>query len=120
MQREVSLKVGENAVGFYQAQNLGNRKMTGTAVFNVTPQKAGQYFSKVECFCFSEQTLAPGASAKLPVAFYIDSDITSDGNLDDVTAITLSYTFYPSDSASDEEELASTLDVKATTDSELN
>ncbi len=120
MQREVSLKVGENAVAFYQAQNLGNRKTTGTAVFNVTPQKAGRYFSKVECFCFSEQTLAPGAKAELPVAFYVDPEITSDRNLDDVTAITLSYTFYPSDSPSDEEELASTLDETATTVSELN
>ncbi len=120
MQREVSLRVGENAVAYYQAQNLGDRTITGTAVFNVTPQKAGQYFSKVECFCFTEQTLAPGASADLPVAFYVDPEIAGDRNLDDVTTITLSYTFYPNDSELSGSELAANLDVRADRGNELN
>ena len=120
MQREVSLRVGENAVAYYQAQNLGDRTITGTVVFNVTPQKAGQYFSKVECFCFTEQTLAPGASADLPVAFYVDPEIAGDRNLDDVTTITLSYTFYPNDSELSGSELAANLDVRADRGNELN
>ena len=120
MRREVSLRVGENAVAYYQAQNLGDRTITGTAVFNVTPQKAGQYFSKVECFCFTEQTLAPGASADLPVAFYVDPEIAGDRNLDDVTTITLSYTFYPNDSDLSGSELAANLDVRADRGNELN
>jgi cytochrome c oxidase assembly protein subunit 11 len=119
-QRKVLLRVGENAVAYYQARNYGDRTITGTAVFNVTPQKTGQYFSKVECFCFSEQTLAPGATADLPVAFYVDPEIASDRNLDDVSAITLSYTFYPSDSVLNGSELAANIAVRADGGEELN
>ncbi len=93
-QREVSLKVGEPGLAFYRAQNLSKRPITGTATFNVTPLKAGQYFSKVQCFCFDEQTLAPGESARLGVSFFVDPAILEDANLDEVTAITLSYTYF--------------------------
>lgn len=95
-QREVSLKVGESGLVFYRAQNLSKRPITGTATFNVTPLKAGQYFSKVQCFCFDEQTLAPGETASLGVSFFVDPAILEDVNLDEVTAITLSYTFFRS------------------------
>jgi len=95
-QREVTLKVGEPGLVFYGAENLSGRAMVGTATFNVTPLKAGQYFSKVQCFCFEEQALAPGETARLGVSFYVDPAIAQDRNLDEVTAITLSYTFFRS------------------------
>lgn len=94
-QREIKLKVGENAVAFYRATNQSKRELTGTATFNVTPLKAGAYFSKVECFCFTEQTLSPGQSIEMPVAFYVDPEIEDDPNLNEVKTITLSYTFFP-------------------------
>ncbi len=95
-QREVILRVGEPGLVFYGAENLSGRVVVGTATFNVTPLKAGQYFSKVQCFCFDEQELAPGETARLGVSFFVDPAITQDRNLDEVTAITLSYTFFRS------------------------
>ena len=92
--REVSVRVGEPGLAFYRADNLSGRPVTGTATFNVTPLKAGGYFSKVECFCFEEQRLAPGESAELGVSFFVDPAILDDPNLDEVAAITLSYTFF--------------------------
>jgi len=95
VQRQIRLQIGENAVAFYRATNQSDRPLTGTATFNVTPLKAGAYFNKVECFCFTEQTLAPGESVDMPVAFFVDPEIEADPNLNDVKTITLSYTFYP-------------------------
>ncbi|MGB0552025.1 MAG: cytochrome c oxidase assembly protein [Alphaproteobacteria bacterium] len=97
VQRQIELQVGENAVAFYRATNQTKQPLTGTATFNVTPLKVGAYFSKVECFCFTEQTLLPGQTVDMPVAFYVDPDISNDPNLNDVKTITLSYTFYPVD-----------------------
>jgi len=93
-QRQVSLKVGESALAFYQAKNLGDTPITGRATFNVVPLKAAPYFVKVECFCFTEQTLQPGETVDMPVTFYVDPAIAEDGNLDEVGTITLSYTFF--------------------------
>jgi cytochrome c oxidase assembly protein subunit 11 len=95
-QREVTLRVGEPGLVFYGARNLAARAVTGTATFNVTPLKAGPYFNKVQCFCFEEQTLAPGETARFGVSFFVDPAILEDRNLDEVTAITLSYTFFRS------------------------
>jgi cytochrome c oxidase assembly protein subunit 11 len=95
-QREVSLRVGEPGLAFYRAENLSERAVTGAATFNVTPLKAGQYFTKVQCFCFDEQKLAPGETARLGVSFFVDPAILADRNLDEVTTITLSYTFFRS------------------------
>ena len=120
MQQDVMLKIGDNALAYYQARNLGKRTVTGTAVFNVTPQKAGRYFSKVECFCFSEQTLAPNASADLPVAFFVDPEIANDRNLDDVTTITLSYTFYPDKTHGAGDELAGNFAVQSSVGGKIN
>ena len=93
-QRSVTLKVGETGMATFHAHNESGEPVVGTAVYNVTPEKAGLYFDKIQCFCFSQQLLKPQESADLPVAFYVDPAIAKDPNLDDVTVITLSYTFY--------------------------
>ncbi|MDD9993537.1 MAG: cytochrome c oxidase assembly protein [Rhodospirillales bacterium] len=93
-QREIKVRVGEMAMAFYNAVNQSDRALIGTSTFNVTPVKAGAYFNKIECFCFEEQTLAPGERADFPVSFFVDPDIVEDRRLDDVTTITLSYTFF--------------------------
>ncbi len=92
---KVTLRVGQNALVFYRATNESSEPVTGVATFNVTPHKAGPYFAKVACFCFTEQTLKPGESVDMPVTFYIDPEIAKDRNLDEVTDIALSYTFFP-------------------------
>lgn len=93
-QREIKVRVGEMAMAFYNAVNQSDRALIGTSTFNVTPVKAGAYFNKIECFCFEEQTLAPGERAEFPVSFFVDPDIVEDRRLDDVSTITLSYTFF--------------------------
>ena len=103
VQRRVSTAVGERALVYYRAENLSHKPLTGTATFNVTPHKAGVYFSKIECFCFTEQHLGAGESADMPVSFFIDPKIVGDPNLDDVNTITLSYTFFPAKGASAEQ-----------------
>ena len=114
-QRAVDLRVGEEGLAFYRAENISDKPVTGTASFNVTPFKAAQYFSKIECFCFTEQTLAPGEFVDMPVTFYVDPDIMADENVADVKAITLSYTFYPVDmDDADEAETERTASVATT------
>jgi len=95
VQRKVDLKVGESAVVYYRATNTSDRAVVGTATFNVTPLKAGQYFNKIECFCFTEQRLEAGQSVDMPVTFFVDPEIAQDRNLEEVKTITLSYTFFP-------------------------
>ena len=95
VQREVTLKLGEERLAFYEATNLSDKPITGTATFNVTPLKAGQFFVKIDCFCFTEQTLQPGETVDMPVSFYVDPAIYEEENTRDVKTITLSYTFYP-------------------------
>ena len=94
VEQEVSLKPGEEVTAIYRATNIGTKPSTGTATFNVTPQKAGPYFMKIECFCFTEQTLLPGESIDMPVRFFLDSEISSDINTADIDEIVLSYTFF--------------------------
>ena len=96
LETSIDISVGQNALAFYKAKNTGKDPIVGTATFNVTPEKAGLYFNKIDCFCFEEQLLAPQEVVDMPVSFFIDSDIVNDPNLDDVTTITLSYTFFPS------------------------
>jgi len=99
-QTSMNILVGQNALAFYKAENTGKDPVVGTATFNVTPEKAGVYFNKIDCFCFVEQLLAPQEAVDMPVSFFIDPDIANDPNLDDVTTITLSYTFFPSEDQS--------------------
>jgi cytochrome c oxidase assembly protein subunit 11 len=93
-QRGITLKIGQTGMATFHAHNSSSEPIVGTAVYNVTPEKAGLYFDKIQCFCFTQQLLRPQESADLPVAFYIDPEIVKDHNLDDVSVITLSYTFY--------------------------
>ena len=106
VQNTVRLKVGETGLAFYQATNQGAEPIIGTATFNVTPMKAGIYFNKIDCFCFTEQRLEPGQTVDMPVSFYVDPEIDQDENLDDVTEITLSYTFFKAEEQSEPKETA--------------
>jgi cytochrome c oxidase assembly protein subunit 11 len=90
----VNIQIGESGLAFYSAKNLTDRRITGTATYNVSPDKAGYYFSKIDCFCFTEQVLEPGQSVDMPVSFFVDPEILTDPEMDDVKTITLSYTFF--------------------------
>lgn len=94
VQRTIDLHVGETGLAFFEASNRHEESVTGTATFNVTPLKAAPYFVKIQCFCFTEQTLSAGETTQMPVTFFVDPAIAEDQNLDDVTEITLSYTFF--------------------------
>jgi cytochrome c oxidase assembly protein subunit 11 len=94
VQREIALRIGESGLAYFRARNLADKAVTGTSTFNVTPLKAGQYFSKVQCFCFDEQRLEAGQELDMAVSFFVDPEIMTDRNLDDVKTITLSYTFF--------------------------
>jgi cytochrome c oxidase assembly protein subunit 11 len=85
---------GETNLAFYEAANPTDRLITGTAAFNVSPPSVGGYFVKIDCFCFQEQTLAPGQSARMPVTFYVDPAIADDAETRGIRTITLSYTFF--------------------------
>lgn len=94
-QATIRIQPGARTVVHYRATNYTARSTIGTATFNVTPVQAGQYFSKIECFCFTEQTLEPGQSVDMPVTFYVDPKIAENRDVADLGTITLSYTFYP-------------------------
>lgn len=86
---------GEEITVLYRATNTTDAPVMGTSSFNVTPNKIGPYFMKIECFCFTEQTLQPGETAEMPVTFYLDPEIDDDINTISTPEITLSYTFFP-------------------------
>lgn len=94
-QRSVTVKVGENRLVFFRAVNNSDRSIVGHATFNVVPDRAGRYFSKIQCFCFTEQRLDPGQSVDMPVSFFIAPEILTDPDGRGINEITLSYTFYP-------------------------
>jgi cytochrome c oxidase assembly protein subunit 11 len=91
------IAIGARNIAIFTARNLSDRPVTGSATFNVTPAQAGQYFTKIQCFCFTEQTLAPGEEVRMPVVFFVDPKILDDPDARDIDEITLSYTFYPVD-----------------------
>ena len=97
LQYELEINVGDSGIAFYEAFNPTDRPVAGQASFNVVPFSAGQYFTKVECFCFVEQVLQPGEKVTMPVSFYIDPEIVNDREAKFVNSVTLSYTFYEID-----------------------
>ncbi len=94
VQREIELPIGAVGLAFYEATNLSDRPITGPASYNVAPYSTGGYFSKIACFCFTEQTLQPGETVQMPVTFFVDPSIIDDPEAGRVPSITLSYTFY--------------------------
>jgi cytochrome c oxidase assembly protein subunit 11 len=94
-----TISIGARDMAFYTATNTGTVPITGTATYNVTPEVAGKYFSKIQCFCFTEQTLQPGETIRMPVIYFVDPKILTDPDTRDIQKITLSYTFYPVDPA---------------------
>ena len=94
-QQEIKVKASETALAFYKAYNPTDKAIVGISTYNVTPQKAGIYFNKIQCFCFEEQRLKPKESIEMPVFFFLDPDILEDPKMDEVNVITLSYTFFP-------------------------
>ena len=111
VQTRLTMKLGEHKLAFYRAENTSDKTITGTAVFNVTPPLAGKYFNKIECFCFTEQTLKPGQVVDMPVTFYVDPEIANDKDLKKIKTITLSYTFYEAEK--DDTEIKETTDVSS-------
>jgi len=93
----MDVKIGETTLAYFRATNLSDSAITGTAVFNVAPEQAGLYFTKIECFCFKQQTLAAGQTAEMPVTFFVDPKIVDDADTKNIDEITLSYTFYRTD-----------------------
>jgi cytochrome c oxidase assembly protein subunit 11 len=94
-QSEINVKIGEVVTVFYTVTNRSARTTTGQAAYNVAPLTVGSYFQKINCFCFTEQTLGPGETREMPVVFYVDPALAADPEHDSLNSITLSYTFYP-------------------------
>lgn len=92
-----TVKIGAKNIAFFTATNLTDRTVSGTATYNVTPEASGKYFNKIQCFCFTQQTLTPGQTVRMPVIFFVSPDVLTDPDTKDINEITLSYTFYPID-----------------------
>ncbi|SLN48313.1 Cytochrome c oxidase assembly protein CtaG [Roseovarius gaetbuli] len=114
---EMELKIGETGLAFYEAYNPTDRVVAGSAAYNVTPYEAGGFFTKIDCFCFTEQVLQPGERVQMPVTFYVDPEIVTDRDAKYVHTITLSYTFYEIDLP---EETQAALVQSNKTDTQLN
>ncbi len=106
LQQQVTVHLGEEKLVFFYAKNLSDKPLVAHATFNVTPSKAGPYFNKIQCFCFSDERLAPGEDVKMPVDFYVDPAMAKDANATDLSNITLSYTFFPAAQPTDIQELS--------------
>ena len=94
VERQITVHIGENKIALFRVSNLSNETLTGAATFNVTPLIMGAYFTKVQCFCFTEQTLKPGETVDMPVSFYVDPGVLKDPDAAGIQDITLSYTFF--------------------------
>ena len=106
VQREMEIRIGETGLAFYEAHNPTDSPVAGTASYNVFPYEAGGYFTKIECFCFTEQVLQPGETVQMPVTFYVDPEIVEDRDAKHVKSITLGYTFYETDLPVEQAQLA--------------
>lgn len=98
VERSQTVTIGARNMAFFTATNNSDHDITGSATFNVSPAQAGYYFTKIQCFCFNEQTLKPGETVRMPVIFFVDPKMLKDPDAKDINTITLSYTFYPVDS----------------------
>jgi cytochrome c oxidase assembly protein subunit 11 len=96
-QRSMDVQLGQTGLAYYTAKNTSDKPVTGVATFNVTPQKAAEYFVKTECFCFTDQTLQPGEEMDMPVLFFIDPEMDASERHSDVKDVVLSYTFFVAD-----------------------
>jgi cytochrome c oxidase assembly protein subunit 11 len=97
LQADMTVVPGEQTLAFYRATNLSDKTVVGTSTFNVSPAKVGPYFAKIDCFCFTEQTLGPGESVDMPVTFFVDPEMLTDPQTAEVRTLTLSYTFFEVD-----------------------
>ncbi len=97
VENQTEIRIGETGLAFYEAHNPTDRVIAGTASYNVAPYSAGAYFTKIACFCFTEQVLQPGETVMMPVTYYVDPEIIDDPEAKHVTQITLSYTFHETD-----------------------
>lgn len=116
--RDVTLKIGETTQVSYTAKNIFSRPTSGRASFNVTPQMAGAYFMKVECFCFTDTELQPGETMDMPVVFYVDPEIVNVPELRNLSAITLSYTFFPLAEGKPQDAAAARTGLNSNTDAD--
>ena len=94
LQREVRVRLGEEHLAHYRVTNVSQRPLVGTSTYNVTPEHAGPWFNKLQCFCFTEQLLLPGQSVDMPVVFFVDPELDKDRRYDNIRTVTLSYTFF--------------------------
>lgn len=94
LQREVRVRLGEEHLAHYRVTNVSQRALVGTSTYNVTPEHAGPWFNKLQCFCFTEQLLLPGQSVDMPVVFFVDPELDKDRRYDNIRTVTLSYTFF--------------------------
>ncbi|MEN8895582.1 MAG: cytochrome c oxidase assembly protein [Yoonia sp.] len=118
-QREMTLRIGETALAFYEAQNPTDRPVAGSAAYNVTPYEAGGFFDKIDCFCFEQQILQAGETVMMPVSFFVDPAIVDDREGQYVHTITLGYTFYEIDLPEDEMQAALDVPTTLTTATEI-
>lgn len=91
---QVTVRFGEETLAFFEATNISDKPIVGTATFNVSPDRAASFFNKIQCFCFTEQVLAPGETVRMPVTFFVDPDMLNDTYARDLKTVTLSYTFF--------------------------
>nr|AML60613.1 protein involved in heme biosynthesis [Moramonas marocensis] len=94
IQQDIKVMIGETSLAFYSAQNISDSAVVGISTYNVSPQEAGIYFNKIQCFCFEEQRLKPHESIDMPVFFFLDVDMMDDPKMSEINTITLSYTFF--------------------------
>ncbi|EAQ02872.1 cytochrome C oxidase assembly protein [Pseudooceanicola batsensis HTCC2597] len=106
VEREMTVRIGETGLAFYEAHNPTDRPVAGTASYNVFPYEAGGYFTKIDCFCFTEQVLQPGETVQMPLTFYVDPEMVEDRDAKHVRTITLGYTFYETELPEQQAQLA--------------